>query len=109
MYFAEVLQFHIWRVSDHRVEAAICKNLFELGWPAALILFACVAWLALICFRGLRSRGRDWVYPTTGLAATALVAMHALVDFSLQIPATAVTYAALMGAAVSQSFSSRRS
>ncbi len=85
------------------------ENLFELGWPAALILFACVAWLALICFRGLRSRGRDWVYPATGLAATALVATHALVDFSLQIPATAVTYAALMGAAVSQSFSSRRS
>ncbi len=84
------------------------ENIFELGWPAALLLFACVAWLALICLRGLRTRGRDWIYPATGLAATALVATHALVDFSLQMPATAVTYAALMGAAVSQSFSSRR-
>ena len=75
---------------------------------AAALLFACIGWLALMCLRGLRTRGRDWVYPATGLAATALVATHALVDFSLQIPATAVTYAALMGAACAQSFSSRR-
>jgi len=84
------------------------ENLFELGWPAATVLFACVAWLALICLRGLRHRGRDWVYPATGLAATTLVATHALVDFSLQIPAVAVTYASIMGAACAQSLSSRR-
>lgn len=84
------------------------ENLFELGWPAALALFACVGWAALICLRGVRARGRDWVYPATGVAATVLVGSHALVDFSLQIPATAVTYAALLGAAVAQSFSSRR-
>lgn len=83
------------------------ENLFELGWPAALVLFACVAWLGLICFKGIRSRGRDWVYPATGLAATVLVAIHALVDFSLQMPATAVTFAALMGAACAQSYSTR--
>ena len=83
------------------------ENLFELGWPAALALFACVAWTGILCFRGLRTRGRDWVYPATGLAATVLVASHALVDFSLQIPATALTYAALSGAACAQSFSSR--
>lgn len=99
---------------DESVEALLDKahntyleNLFELGWPAALALFACVGWLALICLRGLRQRGRDWVYPATGLAATTLVAIHALVDFSLQIPATAVTYTAIMGAACAQSRSSR--
>jgi O-antigen ligase len=84
------------------------ENLFELGWPAGLVLFACVAWLGLICLQGLRTRGRDWVFPATGLAALVLVATHALVDFSLQIPATAVTFAALMGAACAQSYSSRR-
>ena len=31
-----------------------------------------------------------------------LVALHALVDFSLQIPAVAVTYAALLGIGVAQ-------
>lgn len=84
------------------------ENLFELGWLAALALFACVGWAALICLRGVRTRGRDWVYPATGVAATVLVGSHALVDFSLQIPATAVTFAALLGAAVAQSYSSRR-
>jgi O-antigen ligase len=83
------------------------ENLFELGWPAALALFACVAWIGFLCFQGMRHRGRDWVYPATGLAATVLVAIHALVDFSLQIPATAFTYAALSGAACAQAFSSR--
>ncbi|MCP4196499.1 MAG: hypothetical protein GY762_05045, partial [Proteobacteria bacterium] len=44
----------------------------------------------------------------TGLAATTLVSSHALFDFSLQIPAVAITYAAIMGLAVAQSFSSAR-
>jgi O-antigen ligase len=83
------------------------ENLFELGWPAALALFAGVAWIGLLCFRGVRHRRRDWVYPATGLAATVLVATHALVDFSLQIPATALTFSALSGAACAQAFSSR--
>ncbi len=36
--------------------------------------------------------------------ATALVAVHSTVDFSLQNPAVAATYALLMGAAVAQSW-----
>ncbi len=91
----------------HRAHNTYLENLFELGWPAALALFACVAWIGVVCFRGMRNRGRDWVYPALGLAATVLVAIHALVDFSLQIPATALTYTALSGAACAQSFSSR--
>jgi O-antigen ligase len=85
------------------------ENLFELGWPAALGLLACLAWLALICLRGLRQRGRDWLYPAVGLAATTLVAVHSLVDFSLQMPATAAAYALIMGAACAQSYPGRHS
>ena len=81
------------------------ENIFELGWPAALCLFASIGWLGLICFQGVKKRHRDWVYPATGLAATILVATHASVDFSLQIPAVAVTYACIMGIATQQSYS----
>lgn len=91
----------------HRAHNTYLENLFELGWPAALALFVCVAWIGFLCLRGARRRGRDWVYPATGLAATVLIAAHALVDFSLQIPATALTYAALSGAACAQAFSTR--
>ncbi len=83
------------------------ETIFELGFPAALGLFYCIFRLAWICFQGLRTRKRDLIYPATGLAATVLIAIHSLVDFSMQIPAVAYTYAMLMGAACAQSFSSR--
>jgi O-antigen ligase len=83
------------------------ENIFELGWPAAVLLFLCFAWIALTCLRGVRQRGMDWIFPAGGLAATALVAAHALFDFSLQMPANAITYACIAGVACAQSYSSR--
>ena len=43
------------------------------------------------------ARRRDQVFALAAVGATVLVALHALVDFSLQIPAVAVTFAALLG------------
>jgi O-antigen ligase len=83
------------------------ENIFELGWPAAGLLLLCLAWLTLICVRGARDRGRDWVYPATGVAASVLVGIHSFLDFSLQMPAIAITYAAILGVACSQSYTSR--
>ncbi|MDO9103694.1 MAG: O-antigen ligase family protein [Methylovulum sp.] len=82
------------------------ESIFELGFPAALALFYCFLRLAGICVKGLLIRKRDWIYPATGLAATCLIAAHASVDFSMQVPAVPYTYALLMGAACAQSFSS---
>ena len=81
--------------------------IFELGFPAALVLFYCFLRLAIICLRGLFIRRKDRIYSAVGLAATCLIATHAYVDFSIQIPAVAYTYALLMGAACAQSFSSK--
>jgi len=78
------------------------ENIFELGWPAAMALFSALAGLALICAVGVRRRHRDWAFPATGLAATVLVAIHSAVDFSLQMPATAMLYACIMGVACAQ-------
>ncbi|MEE8430492.1 MAG: prepilin-type N-terminal cleavage/methylation domain-containing protein [Candidatus Desulfatibia sp.] len=64
--------------------------------------------LGLTCVFGIRRRQRDWVYPSVGVAATILVVIHSLVDFSLQIPAVAITYACIMGVACAQSYSSRQ-
>ncbi len=82
------------------------ENVFELGFPAALALFLAIGGLALTCWHGVRRRRRDWVFPATGVAATVLVGTHALVDFSLQIPAVAIIYACIMGVAAAQSYSS---
>jgi len=85
------------------------ENAFELGLPAALALYLALGGLALTCLSGVRRRHRDWVFPATGVAASVLVALHAMVDFSLQLPAVAVLYACIMGVACAQSHSSVQS
>lgn len=83
------------------------ENIFELGWPVAAALFLCIAWLSLLCFKGAWTRGRDWVYPATGAAASVLVGIHSLFDFSLQMPGIAITYACILGVGCAQAYSSR--
>ncbi|PKU24453.1 O-antigen ligase family protein [Telmatospirillum siberiense] len=83
------------------------QNILELGVPAAASLFFAILWLVGLCVRGMRTRQRDGVYPCLGIAASILVALHASVDFSLQIPAVTTTYMALLGVAVAQSRSSQ--
>jgi len=79
------------------------ENLFELGFFQAIALFSGILFIAIKCLQGIWQRQRHWEYPALGFAATSLVATHALVDFSLQIPAVAYTFALLMGAAFAQS------
>jgi len=85
------------------------ENIFELGIPAASALFISIFLIALRCLTGIWNRQRNWVYPAIGFSSTILVAAHSLVDFSLQIPAVAVTYAAMLGAGYAQAFSSKHS
>ena len=80
---------------------------FEAGLPAFAIMMAILGGFLWRCIRGVLDRRRDRLAPCVATAATALVATHALVDFSLQIPAVAVTYALLLGAGCAQSWSSR--
>jgi O-antigen ligase len=104
--------FRLYRSDDitgylDRAHNTYLENIFELGWPAALLLFGVIGAAFVICIRGVRDRGKDWHYPALGIAVTVLTAIHAWVDFSLQMPAIAMTYAAIMGVAVAQSYSSR--
>ena len=110
--FAEVFRFYR-RDDIHamylRAHNTYLENALELGIPAAFALFAAFAGMAVLTYRGLRRRRRAVIYPCTGFAATILVAAHSTVDFSLQIPAVAATYALLMGAACAQSWQTKRS
>ncbi len=109
--FEDVFRFH--RDEDVRgyyakAHNTYIENALELGVPGALALFGAVAGLFLLTVRGVRRRRRDSIYPCIGLAATVLVAAHSAVDFSLQIPAVAITYSFLMGICCAQCWSSRR-
>ncbi len=80
------------RAHDTYLEHAV-----GLGLPASLLLYAAMAALFLHLTRGIFRRRRNRVFPLLASAATVLVGLHALVDFSIQIPAVAVTYAAILG------------
>src|SRR5215472_13429779 len=87
-----------------RAHNTYLENAFELGIPAAALLTAACLALLWRCLVGLRARRRSGIYPAVGVAATVLVGCHSLVDFGLQIPAIAATYALIMGIAVAQSW-----
>ena len=82
---------------------------FESGIPGALALIGLVALAAGVCAWGARNRQRNEFIPVVGVAATALVATHGMVDFALQIPAIAATYALLLGVAYSQAWATEGS
>lgn len=79
----------------------------DLGLPAAAVMVLAVAAVSTRCARGFATRTRDRELAMLGVAATVLVGLHALVDFSLQIPGMACTYFALLGLSWNQSWSSR--
>ena len=101
--------FHLFNDSTVALDYDLAHNTYlenavELGVPATASLVLSIGLAGIICARGVVIRHRDWIYPATGVAATVLVGAHALVDFSLQIPAVAVTYATILGVAVAQSY-----
>lgn len=91
-----------------KAHSSYLENTLELGVPAATLLFLSLGGLILICWRGGVTRARDRHFSLLGVAASMLVGLHSLVDFSLQIPAVTVSYMYLMGITVAQSFSSRK-
>lgn len=107
--------FHVYRgdteafrIRSDRAHNTYLENALELGIPAASALVATVGCLAWICLMGIRRRRRGIIYPAVGLGATILVGVHSLVDFSLQIPAVAITYSLLMGLACAQSWNTEK-
>jgi len=104
--------FHLYRTENlplwfHHAHNDYIEMMMDLGVPVALVLFAGFAALVSCCVPALRHRRKGGVFPALALGVSALVGVHAFVDFSLHIPAIAATYAALLGLGVAQSWSSR--
>jgi O-antigen ligase len=79
------------------------------GWglPAAILWWLALAWLTGLCVRGVLVRRRFRAYPMLAVGASILVGVHSIFDFSLQMPAIAVTFAAILGLGVAQAFPAR--
>jgi O-antigen ligase len=105
--FAEI--FPLYQQPDipgnwHEAHNTYLELALELGVPGTLLLALGTVVAALLCLRGAFRRRRDALYPALAVAATILIGSHALVDFSLQIPAVATTYAFLLGLGYAQSW-----
>ncbi len=108
--FEDAYPLYASRVYPHVMDKAHCDYLeFAAGirLPAAIAWWIALVWLTGICLRGVRQRRRNRAYSIAAIGASALVAVHSSVDFSLQLPAVALLYAVLLGAGVAQSQSSR--
>lgn len=79
----------------------------ELGWPMTIVWLAGMLWLFGCCLVGAFRRKRERIFPIVAASACVLVGVHGLTDFSLQIPAIAMTFAALLGLGIAQSWSNR--
>ncbi|WP_428031583.1 O-antigen ligase family protein [Ancylobacter sp.] len=81
--------------------------LFDLGIPAAASLFILVGALLTTMLANMLRRDAPHMITLVALAVSATVLSHAAFDFSLQIQAVAVTYWAILGAGLAQSWTRR--
>jgi O-antigen ligase len=98
-------EFSMWFQHAHNdyLELAL-----ELGLPAAFMYLTAIFLMVICCVQGVWRRHRQEIFPALGLSTSVTVGLHALADFSMQMPAVAATYAVLLGLGVAQSWSSQK-
>ena len=80
------------------------ENAYEFGLPAAAAFYAALGLIAARLVRGARTRRRDTDIAAFAIGCLAAGAFHAAFDFSLQMPAAAALFAAILGLGWAQSF-----
>jgi O-antigen ligase len=81
----------------------------EGGMIGLIGSLALVGLMVGLMLQGVFQRARGTSFVVTGLACCALVGAHAIVDFSIQMPAVAATFLFLVGAASGQALPSEQS
>ncbi|HKY95639.1 MAG TPA: O-antigen ligase family protein [Kiloniellales bacterium] len=87
-----------------RVHNSYLEIALEAGVPAALLLFGTLGTILVLQLRSLPRAGVERRFAGIAAAATLLFAVHSLIDFPVQMPGIAVTFAALAGMGLAQSF-----
>jgi len=80
--------------------------LLESGAVGFVLLMGSITIVVGTIVVGIWRRRRNVTYPTIGLGATVLLGTHSIMDFSVQMPAIAVIYSAILGVAYAQSWRS---
>lgn len=77
------------------------ETFLALGVPIGLLLFALIGWAVWQLLRSVWFR-KARLFSIVGLGVTVLLALHAVTDFSLQIPSVSMFYTCLLGVCVAQ-------
>ena len=93
-----------WWTAAHNTYLEVFQG---LGLVFGSLLIVAVALPAFRCVTGAATRKAGATIPAIAAGVTCLIALNALVDFSLQIQAVTLTFMAILGAGVAQSTSSR--
>ena len=84
------------------------ENFYELGLPAAALLYLSLFGIGAVILRGCIQRRRHRIFAAVAFGVLVAGAFHSFFDFSLQMPATAATFAALLGIGWAQAFRRER-
>jgi O-antigen ligase len=82
----------------------LLESFLDYGVVAGAALWASIALLLSGLWHGIRKRRQDGMFPTLALAASVMVLGHSSVDFDLQIPGVVMTWSALLGLGLAQSW-----
>jgi O-antigen ligase len=91
-------------LNQYRAHNTYLELALEAGVPAALLLFGGLGAILALQLRSLGRAGVERRFPGIAAAVTLLLAAHSLIDFPVQMPAIAITFAALAGLGLAQSF-----
>ena len=90
----------------NRVHSDYLELALGLGIPAAAAWVAALLFLVGRCVAGVVQRHRRRMYAAAAIGAAAVVGVHSLIDFSLQMPAVSLLFATVLGIGVAQSMPS---
>ena len=99
-------QISLWGVWD-RAHSTPLELAADLGIPFAGLSVVSWSVVFLVLIRGVRTRRRNQIIPIAAFTIAFLALSHSSIDFSLQIPGYSLVVFAIIGAGLSQSFSSR--
>ena len=98
---------NLWGIWD-RAHNVLLEIAAEGGIPLALVVVLAWILVLLLLLHGVRQRRRDTIFPVAGLTVAGAALIHAMMDFSLQIPGFSIPAMALIGVGAAQSFVTRK-
>ncbi|MBK0398725.1 O-antigen ligase family protein [Limibaculum sp. M0105] len=85
-----------------RAHNTFLQSAFELGLPAAALMFFALGVIAVRLLHGVWHRSRGRAIPAFALATLAAAGVHSLIDFGPEMPATAALIAMILGVGTAQ-------